>query len=168
MNSERIRKILELRNKRGVMFECGKYKGVTFDEVFKTPEGRKYMRYIIEGDPEKTTKIKRDLIRWLEIKAENEHHRTDFNVSELLELYLFDEFEPQCPEHIKFKFGKHKDKTIGQVYEEDLGYINFMLEKNDAYHKIFLDDRKRKPEKENWFIHQICLFLYEGEEEAEE
>lgn len=151
-------------------FRTGKYKGKTFDEVFESD--KLYLKWLsTKADPNGLMLgDQRALISYLVNKELSKHEGgelekyRDLSDAELIECLIpHEEKVKKLDEYvgkIKFKFGKHKGKSIEEVYKEDSSYLQFLLKKNKYDVEEYMADPVNfKVTNENWMTHKIIVFI---------
>lgn len=154
----------------GQVFRTGKYKGKTFDEVFESD--KLYLKWLsTKAEPNGLMMgDQRALIYYLVNKELSKHEGgelekyRDLSDHELIECLIPHEEKVKKLEEyvgkIKFKFGKHKGKTIEDVLKEDSTYLQYLLKKNKYDVDEYLSDPTNfVVTKENWMTHKIIVFI---------
>lgn len=111
----------------------GKYQGKTFEEVLRSPECLSYIKFLLFGKLERSTKVFAEDRRAFESffikKATEAGCRPIATTSERMVKLLL----PLYPDGFVFHFKQHKGHTLRQVYENDRGYVDWFIERGLQY-----------------------------------
>lgn len=147
----------------------GKFKGKTFQEIFeKDPQ---YLKWVAVGmDPKGKNFLaedKRKATDFLRHECLKNYHGQELtnyqslSDEELISCVVPDIVRPQleCGQY-QFRFGKHKGKTIKEVYDSDSGYVLWYINDNkEEVNRYLINGLGDKPDGKAVFLSKVVEFL---------
>lgn len=147
----------------------GKFKGKTFQEVFNADP--QYLKWVAVGMDAKDKQFliddKRKATEFLRHECLKNYHGQELtnyqslSDEELISCVIPDIARPklECGDY-QFRFGKHKGKTIKEVYEKDGGYLLWYVNDNkEEVNKYLINGLGEKPDGKTLFLSKVADFL---------